>query len=599
MQKNAQLLPAAAWVWGEDNQLSYKVDSDRIHSSPVTETSAVWESPAIHLRLQSLSRSASWAFVHFVSNSVIPNNNNLSTIAIRLIRKTAHTSHSNTTNTSITDAAALLVPLETDTTPHSQSNVNLKVLMSILQKNVRLQRQTSAVRTAWKTLQQGPRGVTELLRRLPIIIVEDATVQPEFFSHLIWLMMADSKGYQLSPFDVQLILTAVYDSCAPFAVCDMRCKALSQCFQHYLSNFAKSHTVSFYLEKSTSTNSKTKQISVLDLLPTVAKQSTTQTSNANTIASTAFALLARSAYGGMPGDVEMLGKACFFWNWRERVAPLNASTSILESNQISLVSFIQNKSRSVNDKSDVNRSCSMETLKTLIAIIAIPFSVDSDAPLTSIDMHCSNILNDFSNSDLGKQFGFCSPRGYSELSHCIWDYRSSLTTRKCWHCNNTHCNNTPTNVEATSVNSSGNNNNSNNNTSTCWDREKRNELTAPSWWRELHPKKLDEYARAKLMYHFLAARSPSLLMQPIHQNNNKHLASNVGTSYVASTSVHNNNTNNNTNNKNNKRKLGSSFLGKVATQTVSRPVKMKHEMALLNQPRLTQFVVRIKSNTIG
>jgi hypothetical protein len=594
MQKNAQVLPAAAFIWGEDSQLSYKVDSDTIHSSPLAETSAVWESPAIHLRLQSLSRSASWAFVHFASNSVVTNN--LSTIAIRLVRKTAHTSNAYTLNTS-TDAAALLVPLKTDTASNSQSSVNLKVLMSILQKNVRLQRQASAVRTAWKTMQQGPRGVTELLRRLPIILVEDATVQPEFFSHLIWLMMADSKGYQLSPSDVQLILTAVYDSCAPSAVCDMRCKALSSYFQNYLTHFAKSHTVSFYLEKSTSTNSKTKQISVLDLLPTLVKQSTTQTSNANMIASTAFALLVRASYGSMPGDVEMLGKACFFWYWRERLTPLNASTSILESNQISLVSFIQNKSRSMNDESNVNPNCSMETLKTIIAIIVIPFSVDKDAPLTSIDMHCSNILNDFSNSDLGKQFGFCSPRGYSELSHCIWDYRSSLTTRKCWHCNNTHCNNTPTNVEATSVNSSSSSSSSvvSNNTATCWDREKRNELTAPSWWRELHPKKLDEYARAKLMYHFLAARSPSLLMQPIHQNNNKHLASNVGTSYVASTSVHNNNTNNNSNNKNNKRKLGSLFLGKVA----SRPVKMKHEMALLNQPRLTQFVVRINSNTIG
>lgn len=83
---------------------------------------------------------------------------------------------------------------------------NVSVLKSNLQKCVRRRCVTEALATAKHLLYQDP---NEMLRRLPIIMCEDAMLCPSLFCELVWLMAAVSKGYVLNADDVGLVLRAV------------------------------------------------------------------------------------------------------------------------------------------------------------------------------------------------------------------------------------------------------------------------------------------------------------------------------------------------------------------------------------------------------
>ena len=63
------------------------------------------------------------------------------------------------------------------------------MLKSILQKSVRRRRPLPAVRVAMELMDK---AMGELLRRLPIIMLEDSTLHPEL-PLLVWVMVADSK----------------------------------------------------------------------------------------------------------------------------------------------------------------------------------------------------------------------------------------------------------------------------------------------------------------------------------------------------------------------------------------------------------------------
>lgn len=80
------------------------------------------------------------------------------------------------------------------------------ILKSNLQKCIRRRRETQAYATALQLLRQ---DTAELLRRLPIIMLEDTLLHPRYFPELVWLMVGVSKGYTLTGADVQIILDSV------------------------------------------------------------------------------------------------------------------------------------------------------------------------------------------------------------------------------------------------------------------------------------------------------------------------------------------------------------------------------------------------------
>jgi hypothetical protein len=82
----------------------------------------------------------------------------------------------------------------------------LSPLISNLQKAMRLRDVERCAATALQLLGQ---DASALLRRLAVVLLEDALLQPQLYAQVVWLMLAVGKGYVLSTEDVQLIIDAV------------------------------------------------------------------------------------------------------------------------------------------------------------------------------------------------------------------------------------------------------------------------------------------------------------------------------------------------------------------------------------------------------
>ena len=155
----------------------------------------------------------------------------------------------------------------------------LSLLKSALQKNCRRGRAEAAVSVAATLLtlvdEKGSRvGERELLRRLPIIFVEDALPHPTLLPVLTWMMAAHAKGFTLHAAHHALMLDAVH------AVASVP-----------------------WREPVHSSNGSSPAHTLLDAI------------GASPSAETAMvgALLIRAAFGGMRGDMSMLNDAAATW----------------------------------------------------------------------------------------------------------------------------------------------------------------------------------------------------------------------------------------------------------------------------------------------
>lgn len=81
---------------------------------------------------------------------------------------------------------------------------------SNLQKCIRRKEEDKAIRTMLAIYSIDP---NELLRRLPIIMIEDCLPFPTMFTRLIWYMCAVSKGYKLSLNEIQWLLGTIVTLC--------------------------------------------------------------------------------------------------------------------------------------------------------------------------------------------------------------------------------------------------------------------------------------------------------------------------------------------------------------------------------------------------
>lgn len=91
-------------------------------------------------------------------------------------------------------------------TPPSPLHYNVHVLKSNIQKAIRRGANEAALATAQQLIYQ---DANEFVRRLPILMTEDAQLVPTLFVECVWLMVAVSKGYVLATADNTVLLTTV------------------------------------------------------------------------------------------------------------------------------------------------------------------------------------------------------------------------------------------------------------------------------------------------------------------------------------------------------------------------------------------------------
>ena len=89
--------------------------------------------------------------------------------------------------------------------PQIHTNADIPLLKSNLQKAIRRGNHPVAVSSALAILQREP---IQLLRRLPIIFMEDVSLM-DSFPIVIWLLMAD-KQYKMTNHDIDILLQIVY-----------------------------------------------------------------------------------------------------------------------------------------------------------------------------------------------------------------------------------------------------------------------------------------------------------------------------------------------------------------------------------------------------
>ena len=158
------------------------------------------------------------------------------------------------------------------TSTHQVPEKNLSVLKSNLQKCVRRKLSSKAIKSALAIYSISP---IELLRRLPVIMVEDA-IPVASFTTIVWFMMAVSKGYVMSESQVSWLMGVVY----------MMCKSIDTNIR-YPS-----------LDRAADASSlKGLNFPQRDLI---------------------FAMRFRKSFGGMTGDIKMFESASAWWTKKFR-----------------------------------------------------------------------------------------------------------------------------------------------------------------------------------------------------------------------------------------------------------------------------------------
>jgi len=243
---------------------------------------------------------------------------------------------------------------------------NVPLLKSNLQKAIRRRNLLASIHTTVQLLKQGPAGIQALLRRLPIIVVEDVRLCPRF-DELVWLMVAYSSGpltYRLRPSDFQLVLEIV--------------TALCQDAQAYEPEPLDRSQAGLALPvlKRQMWQDLQKRFAVRDAkCPELT------------------ALAVRFAFGGMPGDLRLLYRVYLdFAAHKFQVSP--PRSCVLGKRAVNMA---------LNDLLDNNRF----VLRPGYQLAA------------AVDFHCTSIIAD---ANLG------APE--NEQRQVMWDHRSGCNSRK-------------------------------------------------------------------------------------------------------------------------------------------------------------------------
>lgn len=188
------------------------------------------------------------------------------------------------------------------------SRLSVSQLKSCLQKSIRRRAPLPAVRVA---MELADRSWAELIRRLPIIILEDSTLHPDF-GLLVWLMVAESKGYWPCMSLVKRVMQIVFEvaSCA-------RQDATSR--DEYTDMYDNDKLPSYLSLKS----------------PTAQLLSNNQL-NDNLCELLIRSILLRAQYGGMKCDVEMLYSFAITWlkRFQSKLVPADLLGNLVTESKV-------------------------------------------------------------------------------------------------------------------------------------------------------------------------------------------------------------------------------------------------------------------------
>lgn len=260
------------------------------------------------------------------------------------------------------------------------SRLSISHLKSCLQKSIRRRAPLPAVRVA---MELADKSLTDLIRRLPIIILEDSTLHPDF-GLLVWLMIADSKGYVPSKELILRVLQVVFE----IASCPWQDVIAEQSSEDYSASLMKDRVESDNDNDDNKPTSFSLSSSSSTLFPT--KQHKVKTMD-NAFETTMIrAMLLRAQYGGMKCDVDMLHS--FSKTWMQRFNGEHAVPTTIASTCPS-----DAPSPSTNDLKwkcipSLIHAKARQRSQSLISCGIVALTTNDVCP-AGIDFHCSPVVD--------------------------------------------------------------------------------------------------------------------------------------------------------------------------------------------------------------
>jgi hypothetical protein len=273
----------------------------------------------------------------------------------------------------------------------NHTKLSVPVLKSILQKSIRRRKPLPSVRIASELIDK---SLGDILRRLPIIILEDSTYHPKF-PFLIWLMISVSKHYIPSLEIKKQILCIVYE--------------ISSCrYQDHITTSSTTSTT----EKSGGQQDQNENLSLASMHKNVISDDNDSKDQQQQPGAVLmkddgliiWSILMRSHYGGMAGDVRMLHKYAQIWYERlfffrsifdDTKKRLLGDQTRADSNDdddddnYNLEEWIQVPTH-IHKSSSLKQQSSMERIDHHIRSLSAISK--SDITIEGIDFHCSSIL---------------------------------------------------------------------------------------------------------------------------------------------------------------------------------------------------------------
>jgi hypothetical protein len=295
------------------------------------------------------------------------------------------------------------------------SRLSVPVLKSIFQKAVRRRRPLPAVRVA---MELADKSLGDLLRRLPVIVLEDSTLHPDM-DFLMWIMMAHSKEFVPSPRLMLRVFQVVYE--------------VASC--QWSDPIGPEGEDEDRINGPATTLTSLAKSSMADYLSPSLKESIL------------WSILLRAEYGGMRCDVRMLHTYAKIWNQRFETTSLPESVATRLGGSVD-----QLKTLNWPDvPTQIHRRAKEQGNDRVAAICSngIDRLVHEDICVEGVDFHCSPVIDELLNDQ--QLCGICQDlmvlssdssedipvsaegrRSWLEgmLKSCMWSHSSGVNLRR-------------------------------------------------------------------------------------------------------------------------------------------------------------------------
>lgn len=266
------------------------------------------------------------------------------------------------------------------------------------------------------------KSLGDLLRRLPVIVLEDSMLHPDL-DFLTWIMMAHSKDFTPPPRLLLRVFQIVYE--------------VASC------QYSDSLPVETKEEEEIGNN-----VTTLTSLSTTTNP-TAASSTLSKEAAIVWSILVRAEYGGMKGDVQMLQDYAQLWN--QRFATVHVSDAIADRLTGSVADSSTRSYTWANIPSRIHQSARKQSTArvTLTCTNGIDRLVFEDICLEGVDFHCSSVIDELlvdrelcgichdlmvlSGADAGDIPDSVEGRRRrleGILKHCMWTLSSGVNLRR-------------------------------------------------------------------------------------------------------------------------------------------------------------------------